>query len=100
MRGFLWAVIAAFVAAGRSSLPAHSTGSPDLAAHAAAGSASSGRSLGATITCWDGVPDALICAASIAGAIAAGSAPAITVDLEPSGAGAEPIRITWAPPAF
>src|SRR3954463_7068591 len=85
MRGFLWALIAVTVADGRSFLPAHSTGSPDLAAQAAAGCARSGRVLGATTTWGEGVPLALICAASMAWASAAGSPPAIADAFRPSG---------------
>src|SRR3954463_3287970 len=100
MRGRRWAEIAALVEAGRRSLPAHSTGSPAFAAHAAAGIAYSGALEGATTTEPLGRPAAAGWSLSIACAGAAGSAPSTSVVFAPSTLAVLPIRMTSAPPAL
>ena len=91
MRGRRWAVMAAFVAAGRLSRSAHRTGSPALAAHAAAGMANSGALEGATTTARVGAPAAAVWSLSIAWASAAGSAPSTSELRRPFGLAVLPI---------
>ena len=74
-------MIAARVAGGIASRVTQSTGSPDLAAHAAAGIEKPGCSEEATTTAGDGLPAAAVCSRSIAWASAAWSAPSTVVVL-------------------
>ena len=100
MRGRRCAVIAALVAAGMRSRSDHRTGSPALAAHAAAGIANSGALEGATRTERVGAPAAAVCSLSIAWASSEGATPSTSVLRSPSGLAVLPMRMTCALPAF
>src|SRR3954465_12923744 len=74
-------LIAAAVSCGTASLVTHSTGSPDLAAQAAAGMAYSGRAAEAVLTSPARAPAPAVCRRSTAAASAAGEAGATSVVL-------------------
>src|SRR3954463_9695330 len=74
MPGRRCVLIAAAVSGGMASLLTHSTGSPDIAAQAAAGMAYSGRSAEAITTSPAGEPAVAVCRRSTAAARAAGGA--------------------------
>ena len=99
MRGWSWASRAAFVSWGTLSRLTNSTGSPALAAHAAAGMAKSGSSAETTRTRSLLLPRAAVWKASSARASANGSRPAMSVVRRPGGRATSPTRTTWAPPA-
>src|SRR5436853_2222954 len=78
----------------------NSTGSPPLAAHAAAGMANSARSPEATTTASAGLPATRAANRSTDAATANGFDPGTRAARSPPGAGTEPTRITWAPPSW
>ena len=99
MRGWSWASSAAFVSWGRLLRCTKRTGSPALAAQAAAGMAKAGSSAETTMTRSLLLPRAAVWKASRARASAKGSRPAMSVVRRPGGRATSPTRTTWAPPA-
>ena len=99
MRGWSWASSAAFVSWGTLLRCTKRTGSPALAAHAAAGIAKAGSSAETTTTRSLLLPRAAVWKASSARASAKGSRPAMSVVRRPGGRATSPTRTTCAPPA-
>jgi hypothetical protein len=97
MSGRLCAWIALRVAAGIEFCWTHSTGSPDFAAHPAAGIEYPGASADAITTAFDGSPAALVANRSIAAANVAKSPPGTVVVFRPAGAPAAPTLMACAP---
>ena len=99
MRGWPWASSAAFVSCGTLLRCTKRTGSPALAAHAAAGIAKAGSSAETTSTRSLVLPCAAVWKASRARASANGSRPAMSVVRKPGGRATSPTRMSCAPPA-
>src|SRR3954469_2479487 len=98
MCGFWCCLSAAAVSAGSVSFFVKRTGSPDRAAHAAAGIENSGFSPEATTTSPEGFPRATLVNLSIATATAYGSPPRMRDAFSPlGGPGLSPTRIACAP---
>src|SRR3954447_26724244 len=99
MFGFSWLRSAATVSGGMPWRLTNSTGSPDFAAHAAAGIAYFESSAVVTTTLRLGLPAATVRKRSTSRASAYGFEPRSAIDLYFDGAAASPTRITCAPRA-